>query len=80
MPNKSKDFTIALYGKIIRSTAKMDNYKSSLHIVSAYILELGMTFAQKSIGDKSNEIKVISKIMFDCLIDCSYLLKVIYEN
>lgn len=24
--------------------------------------------------------KAISKIMFDCLLDCTYLLKVIYEN
>lgn len=55
LPNKSKDFTIALDGKTIRSTAKMDRYKSSLHIVSAYLSELGMTFAQKSVSDKSNE-------------------------
>ena len=63
MPNKSKDFTVALDGKTIRSTGKMDNYKSSLHIVSAYISELGMTFAQKSVIDKSNEISAVQELL-----------------
>ncbi len=63
LPNKSKDFTVALDGKTIRSTGKMDNYKSSLHIVSAYISELGMTFAQKSVIDKSNEIPAVQELL-----------------
>ena len=63
MPDKSKNFTIALDGKTIRSTTKMDNYKSPLHIVSAYISELGMTFAQKSVNDKSNEIPAVQELL-----------------
>lgn len=63
MPNKAKNFTIALDGKTIRSTAKMDSYTSPLHIVSAYISELGMTFAQKSVNDKSNEIPAVQELL-----------------
>jgi len=63
MPDKSKKFTIALDGKTIRSTTKMDSYKSPLHIVSAYISELGMTFAQKSVNDKSNEIPAVQELL-----------------
>lgn len=57
--DKSRNFTIALDGKTIRSTTKKDSYKSPLHIVSAYISELGMTFAQKSVSNKSNEIPAV---------------------
>lgn len=63
IPNKSKNFTIALDGKTIRSTTKKDSYKSPLHIVSAYISELGMTFAQKSVNDKSNEIPAVQELL-----------------
>ena len=63
IPNKSKNFTVALDGKTIRSTTKKDNYKSPLHIVSAYISELGMTFAQKSVNDKSNEIPAVQELL-----------------
>lgn len=63
VPDKLKNFTIALDGKTIRSTTKMDSYKSPLHIVSAYISELGMTFAQKSVNDKSNEIPAVQELL-----------------
>lgn len=63
IPNKSKNFTVALDGKTIRSTTKKDGYKSPLHIVSAYISELGMTFAQKSVNDKSNEIPAVQELL-----------------
>lgn len=63
IPNKSKNFTIALDGKTIRSTTKKDSYKSPLHIVSAYISELDMTFAQKSVNDKSNEIPAVQELL-----------------
>ena len=61
--DKSRNFTIALDGKTIRSTTKKDSYKSPLHIVSAYISELGMTFAQKSVSNKSNEIPAVQELL-----------------
>lgn len=63
MMSESKKFTIALDGKTVRSTTKMDSYKSPLHIVSAYISELGMTFAQKSVKNKSNEIPAVQELL-----------------
>lgn len=63
LPNKSKNFTIAVDGKTVRSTAKMDSYESPLHIISAYISEIGMTFAQKSVNDKSNEIPAVQELL-----------------
>lgn len=44
---ESENLTIAIDGKTIRSTNKMGNYKTPLHIVSAFISEMGMTFRQK---------------------------------
>ena len=61
--DKSRNFTIALDGKTIRSTTKKDSYKSPLHIVSAYISELGMTFAQKSVSNKINEIPAVQELL-----------------
>jgi hypothetical protein len=45
---KEDALTIAVDGKTIRSTAKMNSYESPLHIVSAYVSELGMVFGQKN--------------------------------
>ena len=47
IPDKSKEYTAAVDGKTIRSTTKMSSCKNPLHIISAYISELGMTLAQK---------------------------------
>lgn len=58
-----KDFTLSLDGKTVRSTEKMKKYTSPLHIVSAQIAELGLTFAQKSVSDKSNEIPAVQELL-----------------
>lgn len=58
-----KEYTLALDGKTVRSTEKIKKYKSSLHIISAQIAELGLTFAQKSVNDKSNEIPAVQELL-----------------
>lgn len=55
--------TLSLDGKTIRSTEKMESYESPLHIVSAQIGELGLTFAQKSVESKSNEIPAVQELL-----------------
>lgn len=63
MPESMDGMTISLDGKTIRSTEKMESYESPLHIVSAQVSELGMTFAQKSVEGKSNEIPAVQKLL-----------------
>lgn len=55
--------TIAIDGKTVRSTDKMSQYDHPLHIVSAYISELGMTFGQISVESKSNEIPAVQELI-----------------
>jgi predicted transposase YbfD/YdcC len=63
LPEKLYGLTLSLDGKTIRSTGKMDSYESPLPIVSAQIAELGMTFAQKSVAGKSNEIPAVQELL-----------------
>lgn len=63
LPESMEGMTISLDGKTIRSTEKMERYESPLHIVSAQISELGMTFAQKSVDSKSNEIPAVQELL-----------------
>ncbi len=63
MPESMEGLTVSLDGKTIRSTEKMDSYGTPLHIVSAQISELGMTFAQRSVDGKSNEIPAVQKLL-----------------
>lgn len=63
MPESMEGMTVSLDGKTIRSTEKMDCYESPLHIVSAQVAELGMTFAQKSVENKSNEIPAVQELL-----------------
>ena len=63
MPESMEGLTISLDGKTIRSTEKMDSYETPLHIVSAQVSELGMTFAQRSVDGKSNEIPAVQKLL-----------------
>ena len=58
-----KGLTLSFDGKAIRSTGKMSKYKSALHIVSAHIAELGITFAQETVDDKSNEIPAVRNLI-----------------
>jgi hypothetical protein len=55
--------TISFDGKTIRSTEKMDKYESPLHIVSAQIADLGITFGQIAVNDKSNEIPAMRELL-----------------
>lgn len=59
LPEERKNLTIALDGKTVRSTGKMEGYDSPLHIISAQISELGVTFASRSVDGKSNEIPAV---------------------
>lgn len=54
---------MSLDGKTIRSTGHMSSYESPLRIVSAQISELGMTFAQRSVSGKSNEIPAVRELL-----------------
>ncbi len=47
IPDKSKEYTVAVDGKTIRSTTKMSGCGNILHIISVYISELGMMLVQK---------------------------------
>jgi predicted transposase YbfD/YdcC len=55
--------TLSFDGKTVRSTAKMKCYKNPLHIVSTQIAELGITFGQKAVDGKSNEIPAVRELM-----------------
>jgi predicted transposase YbfD/YdcC len=55
--------TISFDGKTVRSTEEMDNFTEPLHIVSAFVAELGMTIGSNSVGDKTNEIPVMRELI-----------------
>lgn len=63
LPETMDGLTVSLDGKTIRSTGRMASHESPLHIVSAQVSELGMTFAQKSVDGKSNEIPAVQELI-----------------
>jgi len=63
IPETTKELTISFDGKTIRSTGKMEKYESPMHIVSAQIAELGITFGQKTVYEKSNEIPAVRDLI-----------------
>ena len=63
LPENREELTLSLDGKTIRSTGKMDSYESPLHIVSAQVAELGITFAQQAVAGKSNEIPAVRELL-----------------
>lgn len=63
LPENREDLTLSLDGKTIRSTGKMDSYESPLHIVSAQVAELGITYAQQAVAGKSNEIPAVRELL-----------------
>lgn len=63
LPEKKNGIVIDLDGKTILSTGHMDSYENPLHVVSAQLSELGITFAQKSVNRKSNEILAVRKFI-----------------
>jgi len=50
------DKTIAIDGKTIVSTERIASYEKAIHIVSAYISELGITLGQSACESKSKEV------------------------
>jgi len=63
LPENMEGTTISFDGKTIRSTANMKCYESPLHIVSAQISELGLTFGQEPVSGKSNEIPATQRLI-----------------
>ncbi len=63
LPQDRENLTLSLDGKTICSTGKMECYESPLHIVSAQVGELGITFAQQTVGGKSNEIPAVRELL-----------------
>lgn len=63
IPETSEELTLSFDGKTIRSTGKMEKYESPMHIVSAQIAELGITFGQQTVYDKSNEIPAVRELI-----------------
>ena len=63
IPEKAENLTIAVDGKTICSTTGMSSYSKPLHIISAQISELGLTLAQRSTEDKSNEIPAVQELL-----------------
>jgi len=63
MPCETQGHTISLDGKTICSTGKMEKYENPLHIVSAQIAELGITFGQQAVEGKSNEIPAVRELL-----------------
>lgn len=63
LPEERQRLTISMDGKTICSTGKMKSYDSPLHIISAQLCELGITFASKSVEGKSNEIPAVQQLI-----------------
>jgi predicted transposase YbfD/YdcC len=63
MPERPEGYTVSFDGKTVCSTCKMKKYESPLHIVSAQIAELGITFGQQAVYDKSNEIPAVRDLI-----------------
>lgn len=63
LPEKRDGLTVAIDGKTIRSTETMKSYEQPLHIVTAQLSELGLTFSSKSVSGKSNEIPTVQELL-----------------
>ena len=63
IPENMEGYTVSFDGKTVRSTGHMAKYSSPLHIVSAHIAELGITFGQQTVYDKSNEIPAVRDLI-----------------
>ena len=50
-------------GKTIKTTTNRKDLTQSLHIVSAYITELGLTLGQLAVNDKTNEIPTVQTLI-----------------
>ncbi|MBX3391094.1 MAG: ISAs1 family transposase [Phycisphaeraceae bacterium] len=55
--------TIALDGKTLRRSFDAASGKAAIHMVSAWAGEHGLVFGQLAVGDKSNEITAIPRLL-----------------
>jgi predicted transposase YbfD/YdcC len=60
---KLTDKVIAIDGKTIRGSARRGQGLRSLHMVSAYAAEYGLTLGQQACTEKSNEITAIAELL-----------------
>lgn len=58
-----KGKVVAIDGKTMRGSFDRRRGKSALHIVSAWVTELGLSLGQISVDDKSNEITAIPELL-----------------
>ena len=63
IPDGKRAMTISFDGKTIRSTGKMSQYQSPVHIVSAHLAEFGITLAGVKVEEKSNEIPAVRELI-----------------
>ena len=63
LPESLAGQTISFDGKTVCSTGKMARYENPLHIVSAQLCELGLTFGQEAVAGKSNEIPAMQRLV-----------------
>ena len=63
LPKFLNDLTIAFDGKTVCSTGNMQEYEKPLHILSAYLVECGLTLGQQTVGEKSNEIPAMIELL-----------------
>jgi predicted transposase YbfD/YdcC len=63
LPEDKSNMTVSFDGKTVRSTNKLPGYKNPLHIVSAHVGQLGLTFGSLATEDKSNEIPAVRKLI-----------------
>lgn len=54
---------IAIDGKVIKSTEKMSSYNKSIHIMTAYLTENGVSLGQLAINEKTNEIPCMKELL-----------------
>ena len=63
LADTGQEMTISFDGKTIRSTGKMAKYNSAMNIVSAHVSQLGITLAQRTVADGSNEIPAMRELL-----------------
>ena len=63
LPESLKEKVVSFDGKTIKTTANRKDLTQSLHIVSAYISELGLTLGQLAVNDKTNEIPTVQLLI-----------------
>ena len=63
LPEFLDNLTISFDGKTICSTGNMQEYDKPLHILSGYLVELGLTVGQQTVDEKSNEIPAMRELL-----------------